>query len=71
MTSHADRTRRCRDRQKHGKIQLTVELDETEIVEALVQAGWLNALQADDPKSIAEAFAACSIAVLPKSGHAA
>lgn len=70
MTSHADRIRRSRERQASGRILIPVEFDEVELTDALVRAGWLSPLAADDPEAVRMALQAAEIEIRPRTGHA-
>jgi hypothetical protein len=48
----AERVRKCRARQRAGRVVLCVEADEMPLIEALIVAKLLEPTQADDPAAV-------------------
>jgi hypothetical protein len=56
-TPSTARVHRFRQRQEIGRVVLSIEVDETALIEALIKNGMLEPTQVDDKDAIAEAAA--------------
>jgi hypothetical protein len=66
MTDAADRKRAQRERERHGRILLSVEVDEANLCVALVDAGLIRADDQGDREKLAHALSRLvELAILP------
>lgn len=56
MSAASQRQRRHRDRQRAGKVVLTVEVSEVSLVEQLVLSGFLQPAEIDDRETVRAAL---------------
>lgn len=57
----AAKQRAYRERKKSGRIVVRIEIDKVDVSERLIEAGLLDAWDADDPDAIASALASATV----------